>query len=150
MCVFVVKYVRFLIQNWFLCSGTSSASKLPLSNSTTVVNSVNVVAKMNNTLQTVMTKSNALKQEIPMDGGTRLQTGTAKPSSSKGGDMDDMPLNSRIPSPTKHKPGAAPNAQQVLIKSQNETELLSNHTNDHKIGGGTYQLPSITFYLTNF
>ncbi|XP_015586595.1 uncharacterized protein LOC107263660 isoform X2 [Cephus cinctus] len=116
--------------------GTSSASKLPLSNST-IVNSANAVVKMNSTLQTVVTKPNALKQDVPID-VARLQTGMTKPGSSKSSDVDDIPLNSRIPSPLKHKStilNQTSNTQQALTKSQLETEV-QNHTNEHKIGGG--------------
>ncbi|XP_046413469.1 uncharacterized protein LOC124176345 isoform X1 [Neodiprion fabricii] len=114
--------------------GTSSISKFPLSNST-IINSTHSVSKMNSALQTVMNKANASKQDSPLD-VSKLQTVTAKPSSSKTSDVDDIPLNSRIPSPVKHKilnPTA--NSQPVLAKTQLETEV-QNHTSEHKIGGG--------------
>ena len=116
--------------------GTSSATKLPLPNSATA-NSVNPVVKVNNTLQTVATKPNALKQESTLD-PTKMQSGNTKPSSSKSGDVDDIPLNSRIPSPLKHKAtilNQTPNPQQALTKSQVDSDV-QNHTNEHKIGGG--------------
>ncbi|XP_011694202.1 PREDICTED: putative mediator of RNA polymerase II transcription subunit 26 isoform X2 [Wasmannia auropunctata] len=115
--------------------GTSSASKLPLSTST--IN--NAICKVgNNILQTTAAKSNALKQELPVD-AVRLQTGTAtKPSSSKNSDMDDIPLNSRIPSPSKHKSTIANqslNTPQALTKTQVDLDA-QNHMQEHKIGGG--------------
>ena len=116
--------------------GTSSATKLPLPNSATV-NSASPVVKMNNTLHTVATKPNALKQDSTLD-LTKMQSGNTKPSSSKSGDVDDIPLNSRIPSPLKHKPtilNQTLNPQQALTKSQVDTDV-QNHTNEHKIGGG--------------
>ncbi|XP_048506550.1 uncharacterized protein LOC105686833 isoform X2 [Athalia rosae] len=116
--------------------GTSSTSKLPLANST-IINSTNTVSKINSTLQTAMNKANVSKQDSPLD-NPKLQTLIAKPSSSKASDVDDIPLNSRIPSPVKHKSAIlnpTTNAQQVLAKSQLETEV-QNHTSEHKIGGG--------------
>ncbi|XP_014469463.1 PREDICTED: uncharacterized protein LOC106741710 isoform X2 [Dinoponera quadriceps] len=116
--------------------GTSSASKLPLSNST-MINSANTVSKMNNMLQAAVTKPNALKQELPVD-AVRLQTSIIKPSSSKNSDVDDIPLNSRIPSPSKHKTAIANqslNTPQALTKSQVDLDA-QNHTQEHKIGGG--------------
>jgi len=117
--------------------GTSSASKLPLSNST-MINSANTVCKMGNMLQTVMAKPNALKQELPVD-VVRLQTGTiTKPCSSKNSDVDDIPLNSRIPSPLKHKSAIVNqslNTPQVLTKSQVDLDA-QNHMQEYKIGGG--------------
>ncbi|XP_032679734.1 uncharacterized protein LOC116848066 isoform X3 [Odontomachus brunneus] len=116
--------------------GTSSASKLPLSNSA-VINSANTVSKMHNMLQAAVTKSNALKQELPVD-AVRLQTSIIKPSSSKNSDVDDIPLNSRIPSPTKHKSAIANqslNTSQALTKNQVDLDV-QNHTQEHKIGGG--------------
>ncbi|XP_039315638.1 putative mediator of RNA polymerase II transcription subunit 26 isoform X3 [Solenopsis invicta] len=115
--------------------GTSSASKLPLSTST--IN--NAICKVgNNMLQTAAAKSNALKQELPVD-TMRLQTGTTtKPSSSKNSDMDDIPLNSRIPSPSKHKSAIANqplNTPQALTKTQVDLDA-QNHMQEHKIGGG--------------
>lgn len=121
--------------------GTSCATKLPLPNSATV-NSANPVVKVNNTLQTVATKPNALKQESTLD-PTKMQSGNTKPSSSKSGDVDDIPLNSRIPSPLKHKAtilNQTPNPQQALTKSQVDTDV-QNHTNEHKIGGGETKIP---------
>ncbi|XP_036151298.1 serine-rich adhesin for platelets isoform X2 [Monomorium pharaonis] len=114
--------------------GASSASKLPLSTST--VN--NAICKVgNNMLQATAAKSNALKQES-MD-AVRLQTGiTTKPSSSKNSDMDDIPLNSRIPSPSKHKSAIANqplNTPQALTKTQVDLDA-QNHMQEHKIGGG--------------
>ncbi|KAL0129031.1 hypothetical protein PUN28_004022 [Cardiocondyla obscurior] len=114
--------------------GTSSASKLPLSTST-----INAICKVgNNILQTATAKSNALKQELPVD-AVRLQSGTTtKPSSSKNSDMDDMPLNSRIPSPSKHKTAIANqslNTPQPLTKTQVDLDA-QNHMQEHKIGGG--------------
>ncbi|XP_011335997.2 uncharacterized protein LOC105278539 isoform X2 [Ooceraea biroi] len=122
--------------------GTSAAaSKLPLSNSTMINNAsavINTVNKVSNLLQAAMTKPNALKQELPVD-AVRLQTGTVtKPSSSKNSDVDDIPLNSRIPSPSKHKsaiPSQSLNAPQALTKSQVDLDA-QNHTQEHKIGGG--------------
>lgn len=116
--------------------GTSSASKLPLSNST-MINSTNSISKVNNILQTVVSKPNALKQELPMD-VVRVQTGVTKPSSSKSSDVDDIPLNSRIPSPSKHKTtilNQPLNTQQSLTKAQVELDV-QNHIQEHKIGGG--------------
>lgn len=116
--------------------GTSSASKLPLSNST-MINSANSISKVNNILQTVVSKPNALKQELSMD-VVRVQTGVTKPSSSKNNDVDDIPLNSRIPSPSKHKTtilNQPLNTQQSLTKSQVELDV-QNHIQEHKIGGG--------------
>ncbi|CAK9828125.1 Nuclear receptor coactivator 6 [Anthophora retusa] len=116
--------------------GTSSASKLPLSNST-MINSTNSISKVNNILQTVVSKPNALKQELPVDVG-RVQTGVTKPSSSKSSDVDDIPLNSRIPSPSKHKSTVLNqplNTQQSLTKNQVELDV-QNHMQEHKIGGG--------------
>ncbi|XP_043516122.1 uncharacterized protein LOC122531903 isoform X3 [Frieseomelitta varia] len=116
--------------------GTSSASKLPLSNST-MINSTNSISKVNNILQTVVSKPNALKQELSMD-VVRVQTGVTKPSSSKNSDVDDIPLNSRIPSPSKHKTtilNQPLNTQQSLTKSQVELDV-QNHIQEHKIGGG--------------
>ncbi|XP_031847419.2 uncharacterized protein LOC116433451 isoform X1 [Nomia melanderi] len=116
--------------------GTSSASKLPLSNST-MINSTNTVSKVNNVLQTVVSKSNALKQELPVE-VVRIQGGITKPSSSKSSDVDDIPLNSRIPSPSKHKSTVLSqplNSQQSLTKNQVEMDL-QNHMQEHKIGGG--------------
>ncbi|XP_018054840.1 PREDICTED: uncharacterized protein LOC108691560 isoform X2 [Atta colombica] len=115
--------------------GTSSASKLPLSTST--IN--NAICKVgNNILQAAAAKSNALKQELPVD-AVRLQTGTTtKPSSSKNSDMDDIPLNSRIPSPSKHKSAIANqslNTPQALTKTQVDLDV-QNHMQEHKIGGG--------------
>ncbi|XP_011062126.1 PREDICTED: bromodomain-containing protein DDB_G0270170-like isoform X8 [Acromyrmex echinatior] len=115
--------------------GTSSASKLPLSTST--IN--NAICKVgNNILQAAAAKSNALKQELPVD-AIRLQTGTTiKPSSSKNSDMDDIPLNSRIPSPSKHKSAIANqslNTPQALTKTQVDLDA-QNHMQEHKIGGG--------------
>ena len=133
------------------------------------MNNVNALAKMNNTLQTVVTKSNALKQESnsnstsgsssggsgnasPMEVTPRLQqtsTAPAKqsslvPSKVSTGDVDDIPLNSRIPSPQKHKSSitnqqAAPNAQQLSLGESD----LPNHTSEHKIGGGKHIFLSI-------
>lgn len=113
--------------------GTSSASKLPLSTST--IN--NAICKVgNNILQAAAAKSNALKQELPVD-AVRLQTGTTtKPSSSKNSDVDDIPLNSRIPSPSKHKSAIA---NQSLNTPQAKTQVdldAQNHMQEHKIGGG--------------
>ncbi|CAD1477627.1 unnamed protein product, partial [Heterotrigona itama] len=119
-----------------LKDGTSSASKLPLSNST-IINSTNSISKVNNILQTVVSKPNALKQELSMD-VVRVQTGVTKPSSSKNSDVDDIPLNSRIPSPSKHKTtilNQPLNTQQSLTKSQVELDV-QNHIQEHKIGGG--------------
>ncbi|KAF3425033.1 hypothetical protein E2986_03089 [Frieseomelitta varia] len=119
-----------------LKDGTSSASKLPLSNST-MINSTNSISKVNNILQTVVSKPNALKQELSMD-VVRVQTGVTKPSSSKNSDVDDIPLNSRIPSPSKHKTtilNQPLNTQQSLTKSQVELDV-QNHIQEHKIGGG--------------
>ncbi|XP_043263489.1 uncharacterized protein LOC122403813 isoform X2 [Colletes gigas] len=116
--------------------GTSSASKLPLSNSTIINNSTNAISKVNNLLQTVVSKPNALKQELPVD--VRVQTGITKPSSSKNSDVDDIPLNSRIPSPSKHKSTVLNqplNTQQSLTKNQVELDV-QNHMQEHKIGGG--------------
>ncbi|XP_017762431.1 PREDICTED: uncharacterized protein LOC108552415 isoform X2 [Eufriesea mexicana] len=116
--------------------GTSSASKLPLSNST-MINSTNSISKVNNILQTVVSKPNALKQELPLD-VVRVQTGVTKPSSSKSSDVDDIPLNSRIPSPSKHKStilNQPLNTQQSLTKNQVELDV-QNHIQEHKIGGG--------------
>ncbi|XP_078044855.1 uncharacterized protein LOC144474144 isoform X1 [Augochlora pura] len=116
--------------------GTSSASKLPLSNST-MINSTNTVSKINNILQTVVSKPNALKQELPVD-VVRIQSGITKPSSSKSSDVDDIPLNSRIPSPSKHKSAVLNqplNTQQSLSKNQVEMDI-QNHMQEHKIGGG--------------
>lgn len=116
--------------------GTSSASKLPLSNSA-MINSTNSISKVNNILQTVVSKPNALKQELPMD-VVRVQTGVTKPSSSKSSDVDDIPLNSRIPSPSKHKTtilNQPLNTQQSLTKAQVELDV-QNHIQEHKIGGG--------------
>lgn len=116
--------------------GTSSASKLPLSNSA-MINSANAISKVNNILQTVVSKPNALKQELPVD-VVRVQTGITKPSSSKTSDVDDIPLNSRIPSPSKHKSivlNQPLNTQQSLSKSQVEMDV-QNHMQEHKIGGG--------------
>lgn len=115
--------------------GTSSASKLPLSTST--IN--NAICKVgNNILQAATVKSNALKQELPVD-AVRLQTGTTtKPSSSKNSDVDDIPLNSRIPSPSKHKTAIVNqslNTPQTLIKTQVDLDA-QNHMQEHKIGGG--------------
>ncbi|KZC12186.1 Nuclear receptor coactivator 6 [Dufourea novaeangliae] len=115
--------------------GTSSASKLPLSNFT-MINSANTVCKVNNILQTVVSKPNALKQELPVD--VRVQSGITKPSSSKSSDVDDIPLNSRIPSPSKHKSAVLNqplNTQQSLTKNQVEMDI-QNHMQEHKIGGG--------------
>lgn len=112
--------------------GASSTSKLPLSNST-VINSSN---KVNNMLQAAITKPNALKQELPVD--VRLQTGSTKSSSSKNSDVDDIPLNSRIPSPLKHKSAImnqSLNSPQTLTKSQVDLDA-QNHTQEYKIGGG--------------
>lgn len=116
--------------------GTSSASKLPLSNNT-MINSTNSISKVNNILQTVVSKPNALKQELSMD-VVRVQTGVTKPSSSKSSDVDDIPLNSRIPSPSKHKStilNQPLNTQQSLTKNQVELDV-QNHVQEHKIGGG--------------
>lgn len=116
--------------------GTSSASKLPLSNSA-MINSTNSISKVNNILQTVVSKPNALKQELPVD-VVRVQTAVTKPSSSKSSDVDDIPLNSRIPSPSKHKPAIlnqSLNTQQSLTKNQVELDV-QNHVQEHKIGGG--------------
>ncbi|XP_076230883.1 uncharacterized protein LOC143177025 isoform X2 [Calliopsis andreniformis] len=116
--------------------GTSSASKLPLSNST-MINSTNAISKVNNILQTVVSKPNALKQELPVD-VVRVQAGITKPSSSKTSDVDDIPLNSRIPSPSKHKSAVLNqtlNTQQSLTKNQVEMDV-PNHMQEHKIGGG--------------
>ncbi|XP_076182175.1 uncharacterized protein LOC143154180 isoform X2 [Ptiloglossa arizonensis] len=115
--------------------GTSSTSKLPLSNST-MINSTNAISKVNNLLQTVVSKPNALKQELPVD--VRVQTGITKPSSSKSSDVDDIPLNSRIPSPSKHKSTVLNqplNTQQSLTKNQVKLDV-QNHIQEHKIGGG--------------
>lgn len=111
--------------------GTSSASKLPLSTST--IN--NAICKVgNNILQAAAAKSNALKQEL--SDAVRLQTGTTiKPSSSKNSDMDDIPLNSRIPSPAKHKSAITLNTPQALTKTQVDLDT-QNHMQEHKIGGG--------------
>ncbi|XP_026674727.1 uncharacterized protein LOC108631503 isoform X2 [Ceratina calcarata] len=116
--------------------GASTASKLPLSNST-MINSTNSISKMNNIFQAVVSKSNALKQELPMD-VMRVQSSITKPSSSKTGDVDDIPLNSRIPSPSKHKTTVLSqplNVQQTLTKNQVEIDV-QNHMQEHKIGGG--------------
>ncbi|XP_076664591.1 uncharacterized protein LOC143366967 isoform X3 [Andrena cerasifolii] len=116
--------------------GTSSVSKLPLSNST-MINTTNAISKVNNILQTVVSKPNALKQELPVD-VVRVQTGITKPSSSKSSDVDDIPLNSRIPSPSKHKSTVLNhplNTQQSLTKNQVEMDV-QNHMQEHKIGGG--------------
>lgn len=111
--------------------GTSSASKLPLSTST--IN--NAICKVgNNILQAAAAKSNALKQELSVD-AVRLQTGTIKPSSSKNSDVDDIPLNSRIPSPSKHKSAITLNTPQALTKTQVDLDT-QNHMQEHKIGGG--------------
>ncbi|XP_067214697.1 serine-rich adhesin for platelets-like isoform X5 [Linepithema humile] len=116
--------------------GASSASKLPVSNSA-MINSANSVCKVGNMLQAAVAKPNALKQEL-VD-AVRLQTGiTTKPSSSKNSDVDDIPLNSRIPSPSKHKPMIANqplNTPQALTKSQVDLDA-QNHMQEHKIGGG--------------
>lgn len=122
--------------------GTQSAlNKLPLSNST-IINSTNSnVSKINNALQNVLNKQagNALLKQDPSPvEGPKPQTVIAKPSSSKTGDVDDIPLHSRIPSPVKPKSGIinpSGNAHQVLAKNQLETEV-QNHTSEHKIGGG--------------
>lgn len=153
---------------------------MPLPNSA-IVNSATTLAKMNNTLQNVVTKTNALKQESssssgsssggsgnasPMEVTPRMQqqqqqqTSLAKqqqPSTtstaskvSGAGDVDDIPLNSRIPSPLKHKSSILNQQttqsvqQQVLGKSLGETDVL-NHTNEHKIGGGRLELYSMSF-----
>lgn len=114
-----------------LIIGASSASKLPLSTST--IN--NAICKVgNNILQAAAAKSNALKQEL--SDAVRLQTGTTiKPSSSKNSDMDDIPLNSRIPSPSKHKSAITLNTPQALTKTQVDLDA-QNHLQEHKIGGG--------------
>ncbi|XP_011645750.1 uncharacterized protein LOC105432581 isoform X2 [Pogonomyrmex barbatus] len=116
---------------------TSSASKLSLSNST-MINSANSICKVGNILQAAVAKSNALKQELPVD-AVRLQTGTTtKPSSSKNSDVDDIPLNSRIPSPLKHKSAIVNqslNTPQALTKTQVDLDA-QNHMQEHKIGGG--------------
>jgi len=115
--------------------GTSSASKLPLS-ACTINNAICKVG--NNILQAAVAKSNALKQELPVD-AVRLQTGTTtKPSSSKNSDIDDIPLNSRIPSPSKHKSAIVNqslNTPQALTKTQVDLDA-QNHMQEHKIGGG--------------
>lgn len=129
--------------------GTSSASKLPLSNST-MINSTNSISKVNNILQTVVSKPNALKQELPVD-VVRVQTGVTKPSSSKSSDVDDIPLNSRIPSPSKHKTtilNQPLNTQQSLTKAQVELDV-QNHIQEHKIGGGKIYI-YIMFLLYKF
>ncbi|KAK2588789.1 hypothetical protein KPH14_001666 [Odynerus spinipes] len=117
--------------------GTSSASKLPLSNSA-MINSASTISKVNNILQTVVTKPNTFKQEVSVD-SMRLQSGLIKPSSSKNNDVDDIPLNSRIPSPSKHKSAILNQSlntqQQNITKSQMEVNV-QNHTHEHKIGGG--------------
>ncbi|XP_015124832.1 uncharacterized protein LOC107046674 [Diachasma alloeum] len=87
----------------------------------------NAVGKVNNSMP------GKSKQENLVEG----QRGVAnKAGSSKSGDVDDIPLNSRIPSPVKGKGVTGVGG----INSQGgkvhlETEL-PNHTNEHKIGGG--------------
>ncbi|XP_066580892.1 serine-rich adhesin for platelets-like isoform X2 [Prorops nasuta] len=119
-----------------IIGNTSSVSKLPLSNSA-MINTAGATSKIvNSVMQTAVCKPNALKQEVPEN--ARLQ-GITKPSSSKtGGDVDDIPLNSRIPSPSKHKStllNQSLNNQQTLTKNQIETDI-QNHMHEHKIGGG--------------
>jgi len=120
-----------------IIGSSAAASKLPLLNST-MINNANTISKVSNMLQAAMTKPNALKQELPID-PVRLQTGTiTKPTSSKNSDVDDIPLNSRIPSPSKHKSAIASqslNAPQTLTKNQVDLDA-QNHTQEHKIGGG--------------
>ncbi|KAM0724871.1 Nuclear receptor coactivator 6 [Formica fusca] len=117
--------------------GTSSASKLPLSNST-MINNANTVCKMGNMLQTAMAKPNALKQELPVDAARLQNSSIIKPCSSKNSDVDDIPLNSRIPSPSKHKSAIVNqslNTSQVLTKNQVDLDV-QNHMQEYKIGGG--------------
>lgn len=149
--------------NYFLAN--SSASKLPLSNSV-MANSANALTKLNNTLQNE-TKSNALKQESssssgnssgesgnasPLESTPRLQqsitattsivTNTTTAKLSKGGDLDDLPLNSRIPQQLK-SPVTNQQPSQNAQELSDDTEL-SIHT-EHKIGGGKL---SIYFIFT--
>lgn len=72
--------------------------------------------------------------------GSGNKSGNIKPSSSKSGDVDDIPLNSRIPSPLKHKIGVLnQTTNSTLMKNQVESDV-QNHTNEHKIGGGKISL----------
>lgn len=134
-CIDGNKLLQFKKKSLSMIIGTSSALKLPLSTST--IN--NAICKVdNNILQAATVKSNALKQELPVD-AVRLQTGTTtKPSSSKNSDVDDIPLNSRIPSPSKHKStivNQSLNTPQTLTKTQVDLDV-QNHMQEHKIGGG--------------
>lgn len=131
-------------------SSSTTTNKLPLPNSTTV-NNANSMVKLNNTMQSVASKSNALKTDVNID-PSKMQTGNTKASSSKSSDVDDIPLNSRIPSPLKHKMtilNQTPNPQQALTKSQVDTDV-QNHTNEHKIGGGKIIPLLINIFKTFF
>lgn len=136
-----------LLQKKSLSMIIGTSSKLPLSTST--IN--NAICKVsNNILQAAAAKSNALKQELPVD-AVRLQSGTTtKPSSSKNSDVDDIPLNSRIPSPSKHKSAIANqslNTPQALTKTQVDLDA-QNHMQEHKIGGGKkFYLIAIQIYV---
>ncbi|XP_057329904.1 putative mediator of RNA polymerase II transcription subunit 26 isoform X1 [Microplitis mediator] len=117
--------------------GGTSGTKLPLSNSA-VVNTASVAGKINNSLQGIVSKPNALKQQDSIqDPTTRLQVSGAgsKASSSKSSDVDDIPLNSRIPSPMKHKTIVTQSSNSQSL-NKNQGDDVQNHTNEHKIGGG--------------
>ncbi|XP_011296708.1 uncharacterized protein [Fopius arisanus] len=87
----------------------------------------NVMTKVNNSIQ------GKSRQENLIEGQRGIVN---KAGSSKTGDVDDIPLNSRIPSPVKGKGLAGVgmgNSQGGKAHLESE---LSNHTNEHKIGGG--------------
>ena len=143
---------------------TAGINKIPIINSI-VVNTAATVAKINNALGIqqggVGGKTNALLKESSSSSSSscsssstssttssssnssvaevsRLQSAGTKPGSSKSSDVDDIPLNSRIPSPLKHKTPIVNQSnvgQQPLNKVQMEPDNI-NHTNEHKIGGG--------------
>ncbi|XP_043278551.1 serine-rich adhesin for platelets-like isoform X2 [Venturia canescens] len=112
----------------------ATTSKLALSNATVAnsATSVVVIAKMNNALQNVVTKSNALqKQDASLD-SSRLQCAITKVStSSKGNDLDDIPLNSRIPSPLKHKSSIVNPAGQQQPQQQQQQQQQHHHQHHH-------------------
>ncbi|XP_063982184.1 uncharacterized protein LOC135165131 isoform X2 [Diachasmimorpha longicaudata] len=103
----------------------------------TVVNNAVAAASANIAANAVGKVNNSMPGKSKQESLVEGQRGVVnKAGSSKAGDVDDIPLNSRIPSPVKGKGVTAVGG----INSQGgkmhlETEL-PNHTNEHKIGGG--------------
>ncbi|KAL7296325.1 hypothetical protein TKK_0010339 [Trichogramma kaykai] len=149
-----------------ITSATTSASKMPVANVT--MNSLSNALKINNTVHTNMLKANSSTQDTSRGSSPSSNSGSRSPlelqqqfvqrqqspqqqqqlpqqqalrsSPTKViGDVDEITVNSRVPSPPKLKtsPQSQPIIKNVIqVQSSVAEPELSNHTNEHKIGGG--------------